>query len=214
MIIYMIINLITERAYIGQTRKALNTRLNEHFEDAQRYFSSAPLHEAMRKYPEHDIWDAVVLQNCYDQQQLDIAERYWIEYCNTRDGAIGYNVRIGGQSNSNYDEEKLWQRRITTSTNQINITTVNDDAVAQELLMLKMSDDEIDDFIVQHPYNKNMSPSDRQKFFKICGYKGLKRSKEKIRTRKDMSPEEIEKYRAAGHKGAEIRRKNMLEKKI
>jgi hypothetical protein len=59
-----------------------------------------------------------------------------------------------------------------------------------------------------------MSPSDRQKFFKICGYKGLKRSKEKIRTRKDMSPEEIEKYRAAGHKGAEIRRKNMLEKKI
>lgn len=92
MLVYMLINLIEERAYIGQTTLTLNDRLNMH--DRQvKDLSLAPIHEAMRRWPEKDLWLAVVLQNCYDQFELDRCEEYWIERCHTAECGVGYNVQ-------------------------------------------------------------------------------------------------------------------------
>lgn len=92
MLVYMLINLIEERAYIGQTTLTLNDRLNMHDRQVKE-LSQAPVHEAMRRWPEKDLWLAVVLQNCYDQIELDRCEERWIERCHTAEYGVGYNVQ-------------------------------------------------------------------------------------------------------------------------
>jgi hypothetical protein len=94
MLIYMLLNTITEKAYIGQTVNTLRDRHNDHLELA-RGGSSAPIHVALREWPEW-AWLPVVLQNCYAESELDAAEDAWIELCQTRRGSVGYNLRRGG----------------------------------------------------------------------------------------------------------------------
>lgn len=92
MLVYMLLNIIEERAYVGQTTTTPNDRLHLHFEQVKEG-SQAPVHEALRKWPEKEWWIMVVLQNCYDQEELDRAEESWIKYCHSADSAVGYNIR-------------------------------------------------------------------------------------------------------------------------
>lgn len=93
MIIYMIINVIEERAYIGQTSLTLNDRLSDHWESATSG-STSLLHAAMRKWNDRCFWDAVVLQQCYDQSELDSWEATLINELSTREPGVGYNTRM------------------------------------------------------------------------------------------------------------------------
>jgi len=63
-----------------------------HHGDAVREGSRAPIHEAMRRWPDKWAWTEVVLQNCYSQEELDKAEEDWISHCCSADSGIGYNV--------------------------------------------------------------------------------------------------------------------------
>ncbi len=100
MLVYMLLNVITEKAYVGQTIHTLDKRLRGHWEQADGQ-SSAQIHDAMREWHDPCFWDMVVLQHCYDQSQLDQAEAAWQHICNTHDPAIGYNARKEKIDNGN-----------------------------------------------------------------------------------------------------------------
>lgn len=91
MLVYMLLNVIEERAYVGQTTKTLKERLATHAESV-KLGSRAPVHEAMRRWPQPEYWLNVVLQNCYDQEELDRCEEAWIERCCSADTGVGYNT--------------------------------------------------------------------------------------------------------------------------
>lgn len=89
MIVYMLLNTVTEKAYVGATDKPLDERWQRHLKEA-RHGSTWPLHEAIREWPE-EFWLPVVLVNCYSTEELSTAERAWKTICSTEDPDIGYN---------------------------------------------------------------------------------------------------------------------------
>lgn len=91
MIVYLILNTVTEKAYVGSTIHTLRERVDAHWQDAVRG-SDALIHREMRLWPS-ECWDSVVLQNCYDDLQLTQAEAAWIEILSTREPGVGYNTR-------------------------------------------------------------------------------------------------------------------------
>lgn len=93
MLVYMLLNTIEERCYVGQTVKTAEARWKEHWDDARGGDSSA-VHAAMRKWDDRELWwTYVVLQHCYSQEELDAAEAAWIEKCSAREPGVGYNAR-------------------------------------------------------------------------------------------------------------------------
>lgn len=94
MLIYMLLNVIEERAYVGQTVQTLAHHTKEHWDAAHKGDTSI-LHAAMRKWDEPWCWTCVVLQNCYNQEQLDASETWWINELCTREPGVGYNARPG-----------------------------------------------------------------------------------------------------------------------
>lgn len=97
------------RSYIGQTIKKLQKRINEH-----RHASKNPkyhFHRALQKYG-FDKFSWEVLQECYNKEELDNAEIYWIKFYNSIDN--GFNNREGGFSSQMLKEtrEKLSKDRM------------------------------------------------------------------------------------------------------
>jgi len=90
----MLLNLIEERAYVGQTNNTLAERLRAHWASAREGDSSA-VHSAMRKWDSDELWTSVVLQNCYSQPDLDAAESWWMNELSTLEPGVGYNQRRG-----------------------------------------------------------------------------------------------------------------------
>ena len=89
MIVYMLLNTVTEKSYVGATDKPLDERWQRHLKDA-RHGSTWPLHVAMRDWPE-EVWLPIVLVNCYSLKELSQAEAAWRTICCTNDPAVGYN---------------------------------------------------------------------------------------------------------------------------
>lgn len=88
MIVYMLLNTVTEKAYIGATDGTLEARWKRHLQETVAAGSS--LGRALRDWPE-ELWLRVVLCNCYTVEELAAAERSWIQACGTLDPGIGYN---------------------------------------------------------------------------------------------------------------------------
>jgi len=89
MLVYMLLNLVTEKVYIGATAKTLDERWKRHRESVAAG-SQYPVHVAMAEW-EDCCWERTVLQNCYSVEELDAAEEVWRDYCNALDPAVGYN---------------------------------------------------------------------------------------------------------------------------
>lgn len=87
----MLLNIVEERVYIGQTKHTVLKRIAEHWSNADHDLQT-PLSHAMRKWPQQEYWTYVVLQNCYSTDELNSSEERWINYCCSADTAIGYNV--------------------------------------------------------------------------------------------------------------------------
>jgi hypothetical protein len=114
MLVYMLINVITEKAYVGQTQKSLAERWKDHKRSAAEG-SDSPLHTAIREWNNDELWDRVVLQVCYSIEQLNQAEEVWMTACSTRDGAVGYNVRrVIGVSYDNVETGMLASKNPNT----------------------------------------------------------------------------------------------------
>lgn len=92
-IIYCARNLINDKKYIGQTTRELKRRRNEHIAQANNG-SELAIHQAIKKYGE-DSFEWCIIDQTYNQEDLDEREIYWIDYYDSYRN--GYNMTLGGQ---------------------------------------------------------------------------------------------------------------------
>lgn len=93
-IIYVIINIINNKQYVGQTINSIQHRFDQHCYLATTD-SNVPIISAIRKYGK-DSFSINMLEECADFDDLNNKEKYWIKKMNTYN--IGYNATTGGDS--------------------------------------------------------------------------------------------------------------------
>lgn len=109
--IYKITNNINGKSYIGQTKRTVNIRWQEHLKSslyAYRTDYSYPLHSAIRKYGKTNF--SLETIEIVPVELLDEREIWWIKYYDSHNS--GYNITLGGQGNQRYDYDKIfdfWQ---------------------------------------------------------------------------------------------------------
>lgn len=94
MLVYLITNEMSGKAYVGRVTGSLTQRWREHLRDASKGLGFY-LHKAIRKYGA-DHFTLQVLENCHSELELDAAERKWIALLGTAFPAFGYNLTVGG----------------------------------------------------------------------------------------------------------------------
>jgi len=103
MFIYMIINKINGKYYIGKTTKTIEERWNRHIKGA-RYSRETPLYRAIRKYGKHNFETRSVLSLV---NNLDDAEKYFIRFFKSFDPKYGYNCTLGGEGGTPTEETRI-----------------------------------------------------------------------------------------------------------
>lgn len=99
--IYKTTNLINYKIYIGQHK-------SEKF-DKSYYGSGKYLHNSINKYGIENF-KVEIIKECFNKEELDFYEIYYIDYFNSRDKSIGYNITIGGYGCRGYkftEEDKI-----------------------------------------------------------------------------------------------------------
>ena len=96
MYIYKITNKVNGKSYIGQTRKTVEERFNQHVRDAMNGHGFY-IQNAIRKYGVENF-SVEVLATAEDIDELNRLEEYYIRKFNTVD--LGYNLSYGGYSNT------------------------------------------------------------------------------------------------------------------
>lgn len=99
-IIYKITNNISNKSYIGQTKRTLAERWREHRKDKKRY--SSHFSNAISKYPK-ESWKLEILEEISDVYLLNERECYWIEFYDSLKN--GYNSISGGGQNTEFSKE-------------------------------------------------------------------------------------------------------------
>ncbi len=94
MFIYKITNNITNRSYVGQTKRQLEKRLKSHFYEARVKKYNMYLHNSIRKYGE-EAFRIELIETCTTTNYAD-RERFWIKSLNTLQ-PFGYNEHEGGK---------------------------------------------------------------------------------------------------------------------
>lgn len=90
--IYVIVNIINNKCYVGQTSRSVETRWAEHKRDISK-FLDRPLYRALHKYGVENF--TLTTLGCYDKQILDDVERKFIAAFDSFHN--GYNATLGGE---------------------------------------------------------------------------------------------------------------------
>lgn len=127
--IYKITNKINNKIYIGQS-VAIEQRWKEHQSCAfnpKNHLYNIRLYCAFRKYGiENFIFEIIEL--C-DKNKLNERELYWIEYYNSTDNKIGYNIQPGG---NNHSFLKLKNEEISDIENLLQNTKLSQQEIANK----------------------------------------------------------------------------------
>ncbi len=95
--IYTIHNIINNKIYVGKSQDPIK-RWKKHITVAQckrkreKYF----LHRAIQKYGKHNFIFSII-QNFQSEQDCTTAEIYWINYFQSNNSKLGYNLTVGGE---------------------------------------------------------------------------------------------------------------------
>ena len=95
--IYLYINQIDEKIYVGQTHRGVDRREKEHIRDAEKGVIKCRLYYAMRKYGS-PMFAMFVISRAKYQEEANRLESFWIGYLGTTNPKIGYNMTSGGIS--------------------------------------------------------------------------------------------------------------------
>lgn len=99
--IYILLNMVNQKVYVGQTVQSLNKRLCRHKSNAN-LGCTEPIYNAIRKYGWNNFKYYVVYQTqeVDDREiiskELDDKEKYYISYFNSTNNKYGYNILLGG----------------------------------------------------------------------------------------------------------------------
>lgn len=90
--IYMIVNLVNGKRYIGQTIRTIKTRFNGHINESKHNKNNMPIDKAIKKYgKERFVYGEICI--AYSQKELNTLEGYYINLYKTFNKNIGYNIR-------------------------------------------------------------------------------------------------------------------------
>lgn len=89
--IYKITNLVNNKIYIGQTINTLKHRFNQHINRSSR----TKIHNAIVKYGKENFIIEEIEK--LPKNLLDEREIYWIDYFDSTNRTVGYNILKGGK---------------------------------------------------------------------------------------------------------------------
>lgn len=112
MIIYRIFNAIDNKSYIGKSSKGMN-RILDHIKSHKcdyNEYRARLLYRAMKKHSINNFqWE--ILEICFNEQHLNIQEKFYIQKYNSLNRDFGYNLSEGGTGGNNWlyldEEDKL-----------------------------------------------------------------------------------------------------------
>jgi len=99
MFIYLIVNRVTGKYYVGQHKgKDLKRYFQKKFSSARHVRGSSHLFNSMRKHPLPCDWSIhALLSDVQTRAELDAYERDFIAFLKSRDPEYGYNICRGGE---------------------------------------------------------------------------------------------------------------------
>lgn len=97
--IYIIINKINEKFYIGKTVDSISQRFHEHINDALTNRLDTRFARAIRKYGPDNFY-VELLDIAYTKEELSQKEKYWIKFLDAIQE--GYNSSEGGEGGNTY----------------------------------------------------------------------------------------------------------------
>lgn len=100
LVVYLIVNLVNGKMYVGKTSMTLHRRWICHVSEAKTTSRNRHFLNAIRKYGK-DNFVHIVLEVAESLDELIIMEIGWIAALNTIDPKIGYNETKGGEGLSN-----------------------------------------------------------------------------------------------------------------
>jgi len=99
--IYKIIDLETEKCYIGSTYKTLDERLKKHLSNYREYLNGKARFVSSFDIIENDDYDILLIENypCTNKKELLIRERYWANKidCINKVKNQGLYLELGGK---------------------------------------------------------------------------------------------------------------------
>jgi len=107
--------------YIYKTTNNINGKIyiGKHYSKVKNYLGSGVILKlAIKKYGRKNF-SVEIIEYCIDKKILSEREIYWIEYFNSRDSLIGYNITKGGEGNS---VSKYWLNKKLTDEHKNNIS--------------------------------------------------------------------------------------------
>lgn len=96
--IYRFKNLVNGKVYIGQTTISIRKRLIQHMTFSRPWTRchKTYFHNALAKYGLNNF-ELSLIEICNSQEELDIREKYWINYYKSNNKNFGYNIESGGK---------------------------------------------------------------------------------------------------------------------
>lgn len=133
-IVYCHINLINGKKYFGLTKNDINQR----YHSGYGYTGCPFFYNAIAKYG----WDNflhVVFVNNLTREEAERAERYYIDFFDTRNPEKGYNIQRGGKSTGEVSEEG--HRRLVEAASGANA------ADAKPIVVFDLQGNKIEEFV-------------------------------------------------------------------
>lgn len=172
MVVYMYLNTITERVYIGSAKYGLAYRHKQHLK-CMRSKRQSRFYKALASWPA-DCWERVVLEGCNTEEELDAAEKRWIAECCALDEAVGYNTYDSRYLRSSIAGGRAMQaREFTQAEREVKAVCgarATDPSATIESVKAKKA---------KRSAFKLLSPAEQQEFFRRAGQRGLEAARNK-----------------------------------
>ena len=112
-VVYKFTNLVNNKIYIGIT-DWVNKRIGDHVRYSKNVNSKCRmyLHEAISKHG-FNKFSFEIVEEVTTREELNQREIYWINYFNSTNNSLGYNLTKGG--NTNYPSKETIQKKILSS---------------------------------------------------------------------------------------------------
>ena len=130
--IYLFVNNINNKVYVGQTMTKFYSRFTGHFGDSHKRQDNLPFHKAIEKYgwsnfSKYIIWQSEIFERNEENKKilrniLDEKEIEFVKIYNSNNPEFGYNATAGGfyMPESAYTKESIQKAIITKEKNHSN----------------------------------------------------------------------------------------------
>lgn len=101
--IYLLTNKVNRKVYVGQTWMTCEERMGR---NGNNYCGSSYLYSAIQKHG-YENFQYEILAECIDQSVADWLESYCIDYYDSMNRDVGYNLKEGGSAGKHCEATKL-----------------------------------------------------------------------------------------------------------